>query len=43
MTDREKQDPKQEWQAPRLTVLGDAETITQAAALAVPDGGAGSS
>jgi hypothetical protein len=34
---------KREWQAPRLTVLGDAATLTNAQALATNDGAGGSS
>jgi hypothetical protein len=34
---------KREWRAPRLTVLGDAATLTKAQALATNDGAGGSS
>jgi hypothetical protein len=34
---------KPEWSPPKLTALGDAATLTAAQALAVSDGGGGSS
>jgi hypothetical protein len=35
--------PRQEWRTPVLMVLGDTTTLTAAQALAVNDGGGGSS
>jgi hypothetical protein len=36
-------DSKREWQAPRLTVFGDAASLTEAQALVTNDGANGSS
>jgi hypothetical protein len=42
-TDSNETDAKLEWRAPTLTVLGDATTLTQTAALSIFDGQLGSS